>query len=112
MTASNNDPRKKLATLRDLGAVGLVASAPVLMPSLANLMTLAAEPPPETNGIIGAILKFNKVGFFKGRAKEAVPLGTRLMFVNSRDGLCYMACARASGASKSCVQNENMACRA
>jgi len=93
MTASNNplhdNLRGKLATLRDLGAVGVPVSATMVAPSLTNLLALAAEPPPETNGVVGAILKFNKVGFFKGRAKEAVPLGTRLMFVNSRDGMCY-----------------------
>jgi hypothetical protein len=50
---------------------------------------LAAEPPMGSNGIIGTILKFNKVGYFKGRGEEPYPLNKRLLLIGSREGWCY-----------------------
>jgi hypothetical protein len=88
---STENARNKLVALRDLTPSAEDPTASIaLTASLSGLMAIAAEPPPMVKGIIGVMVKFDKVGYFKGRSRESYPLYKRLRFINLRDAWCYL----------------------
>jgi hypothetical protein len=59
------------------------------VPSLSGILVVASEPPHEINKIIGPILRFDKSNYILGRAKEIVPTGSHLLFVDMTEGMVY-----------------------